>query len=334
MQIKYFYRKNKKIEQYIHDIDVSRHLIDLLPQLPALEKNIRRKSLLKSSLYSARIEGNKLTIEDMHGSLRNGKSTDLDKREVFNIFTALQWIQSQSPKRLSKNLIQKFHKMTLNGVSSDAGYFRTEHSAIFNQAGMAIYVTPAPQKISELLTQLVTMVNSSRDPGPITASLVHFAFEKVHPFLDGNGRVGRLLAAFILKKTNYSMRGCISLEEFFEKHRETYYDLLSSSRRDVTPFVEFFLDGYLSGAKQLLDSMRKSDEENPEDSLLPRRREILDIIRDHEMVSFDFIRRRFIRISPSTIHYDLSRLSKSGFIKKLGSTNGALYTVSKKREDV
>ena len=67
---------------------------------------------------------------------------------------------------------------------------------------------------------------------------------------------------------------------------------------------------------------------HPEDSLLPRRREILNIIRDHQMISFDFLKRRFVNVPDSTLHYELQQLIKVGLILKLGRTRGALYTPS------
>ncbi|MBI4009436.1 Fic family protein, partial [Candidatus Roizmanbacteria bacterium] len=325
-----FYRKNGKIEKYLQEIEICKKLIDLLPQLPSLEENIRRKSLLRSSVFSARIEGNRLTVEDFHlSSFINPK--DRKKKEIFNILAALGWIYSSSPQKLTQDLILKLHQMVMRELSPEAGHFRTEVSAIFNQAGVAIYITPPPNQISGLVHEFIRFTTLSQHPGPITAALSHFAFEKIHPFMDGNGRVGRLLSTYILKNTNYHLRGLISLEEFFDNRKETYYDLLAQKSLDITDFVEFFLEGLVSQANKLLEDIKKSDRESPQDNLLPRRREILEIIKDHHVVSFDFIRRRFTQVASSTLHYDLSKLLKGGFIRKLGNTNGVLYTTSAKK---
>ncbi len=326
MQINYFYKKNATIEKYLQDWEIAKRLIDLLPQLPHIEENIRRKSLLKSSLYSARIEGNRLRIEDISERAPSYGNRGKEKLEVFNILSALRWIYSSRPQKLNKDTILTLHQMVLKDLSPDAGHFRSEPSAIFNQAGVAIYMPPPPQEIPILIEQLTTNIDSSHDAGTINAALSHFAFEKIHPFLDGNGRVGRLLSTLILKDSADHLRGLISLEEFFENQRQTYYGLLSIQGLNITPFVEFFLEGLVSQANLLLETIKNTKEAAPEDSLLPRRREILEIIRDHQLVSFDFIRRRFAAVAPSTLHYDLGRLKQAGFIKKLGSTNGVVYT--------
>lgn len=330
MKLNYFYKKNPIIQKYLHKLEVLRDVIDMLPQRPQIEENLRRKSLLKSSLFSARIEGNKLQLRDIQYKEKN-KSKDTAKIEVFNILKALRWLySSRSPKKLTVALILKLHKLIMSDLTSGVGYFRKEPSAIFNQSGVAVYLTPPPHEVNPLVKKLVRTINSSNESGPIKAAIVHFTFEKIHPFLDGNGRVGRLLSTFNLKNAGFSFRGLVSLEEYFEKRREDYYDLLSNRKRDITDFVEFFLEGLCSQSEKMVENLKNQKKELPEDRLLPRRQEILAIVKDHQMVTFDFIKRRFVKIPDSTMHYDLKKLIEGGFVKKLGSTKGSYYSLSKK----
>ena len=328
MKLDYTYRSTKTIENFLRKLDVNRKLIDLLPQLPKVEENLRRKSLLKSSLYSARIEGNTLTIDRISDKHKDSES--ISKKEVVNIFDALRLIYAASSRlTITLTTLLTLHKAALNGISDQAGSLRSEPSAIFNQAGIAVYMTPPPSEIKTLLSILFKMANSDVYPGPVNAAICHFAFEKIHPFLDGNGRVGRLFSTLILKNAGYGYRGIVSFEQYLEDKREGYYRLLLSNGKDVTEFVEFFLEALYVGSEIAIDSIKNVKSEAPEDSLLPRRREILEIVRDHEMVTFDFIRRRFVRIPESTLHYDIMMLIRGGFIKKLGSTRGVVYTEKK-----
>lgn len=325
MDIDYRYRKTEEIEKSIIRIEVARKIIDLLPQLPHVEASLRHQSLLKSSLFSARIEGNMLRDEEVVHPQKN-VSRSIEKIEVFNILSALQWIHSgRAPKKLTINTILRLHKFVLHDISSDVGRFRNEPSAIFNTAGVAIYMTPPPSQIAPLLQQLIKMMAGRKEHGVIKAAIVHFAFEKIHPFLDGNGRVGRLLSNLILNKAEYGFRGLIVLEEYLSDHREEYYDLLATSGKDITDFVSFFCETVAIASEKVIDMLKKVKEEKPEDMLLPRRREILEIIRDHKLISFDGIRRRFHAVPESSLHYDLSMLLKNGFIRKLGSTRGVVY---------
>ncbi|EKD65503.1 MAG: hypothetical protein ACD_50C00069G0003 [uncultured bacterium] len=333
MELDYFYRKTPLIEKYLHNLDVLRKVVDLLPPLPHLEENLRRKSLLKSALYSAKIEGNRLKLDDLNANYSYTNSQSLEKKEIYNILHAAKKIYAEkSVSILNADFILELHQMVLKDIAPDAGNFRTEPSAIFNQAGVAIYMTPPPNKIKELMNKLIKQVNNSREPGPVNAAVSHFIFEKIHPFLDGNGRIGRLISTYILHKHDYSFRGLASLEEYINNNRQTYYDLLSLNQKDITGFVEFFLEALNNQAELAVESIKYTPSEKPEDTLLPRRREILEIIRDHQTVSFDSLRRRFYKIPDSTLHYDLKKLQETGFIRKLGTTRGVLYTPKREIE--
>lgn len=327
MNIHYTYRKTENIEKNLLRIEVAKSVLELLPQLPNIEDTLRRKSLLKSSLFSARIEGNTLEIEEVQSeSSQNSKQKE--KKEVFNILKTLKWIHSEdSPKNLTINSLLKFHEMVMDALTMDAGHLRSEPSAIFNQAGVAIYMTPPPSLLQKLLDAFITIVNDSKEHSAVNSAIAHFTFEKIHPFLDGNGRLGRIISAYILKNAGYGFRGLATLEEYLNNNRETYYYHLSNSSKDITEFVEFFTNAIGSSAELAISNLKDIKEEKPTDTLLPRRQEILAIIKDHKLVSFNFVKRRFPTISTSSLHYDISSLLKKGFIKKLGSTRGVLYSL-------
>lgn len=304
-----------------------RQVIDLLPHLPHVEENLRRKSYLKSSLYSARIEGNKLSLNEINFASKKNQSGNREKQEIFNILSAIHWLySSKGPRKLTSKLILSLHKKVMKNLGPN-GYFRQEPGAIFNQAGMAVYLAPPASELPDLINELIGWINKTKEKAVIKAALIHFVFEKIHPFQDGNGRVGRLLSMFILKQGGYGFRGLVSLEEFIEKERADYYYLLMKTSKNLTKFVEFILEGLVTQTKKALEELKNTKEEKIEDTLLPRRSEILSIIRDHRMISFDFLKRRFSKISPSTLHYDLSCLRKQKLIKKIGSTRGVLYGI-------
>lgn len=323
MDINYKYKKTSIIEKNLIKIEVAKKVIDLLPQLPHIEDSLRRKSLLKSSLFSAKIEGNKLKIEEIQDNQKN-TAKNRERKEVYNILQALKWIRSgRSSKHISVAVLLKLHKFALQTLSPDAGKLRNEPSAIFNESGTAIYMTPPPSELPKLIDTAIAIIKTREHPA-IKAAVFHFGFEKIHPFLDGNGRVGRLLSTFILKNSGYDFRGLVVLEEFLLDHRTAYYDLLSYTKKDVTDFVEFFLEAIAVSAEKAIGQL-KTNKEDSESSLLPRRQEIYEIVKDHKTVSFNFIKRRFQKVPESSLHYDLKSLINKGFIKKLGATRGVVY---------
>lgn len=318
------YHLTPKISQLLSSIEASREVINSI-QIPwELEVNLRRKSILKSSLFSARIEGNPLSLE----KLPKVSAKDLKKLEIFNIVKALNWLHRKSSKRLNLNTILYLHKLVLSGLASteNLGKFRTESGAVFNSAGVAIYLAPPPNQIPRLLEQLLKYIGSPKERfGPIKASLSHYVFEKVHPFLDGNGRVGRLLLQSILEKESYGMKGLVSLEEDLDKNRTRYYEALEVSEKNVTLYLELMLETLASAAEIAKKEVLEKRELDIKDTLLPRREEILNIIQDHRLVNFDFLRRRFLAVNERTLRYDIKKLIDLKLIKKRGSTKGVYY---------
>lgn len=323
------YKLTKSIVSLLQDIERLKTQLDLLPRDKILEKYSRQKSILKSALFSARIEGNPHHLSEI--SLDNIKnSRQKTKIELQNICKAVEFILQKSwQNNLTIQDLKNLHQLVLSNLSDLAGSLRQEPSAIYNQAGVAVYVCPMPNQIKILLTKWLDFINKKNESFvPIKVALVHFSFEKIHPFLDGNGRVGRLLAHLIFKKYHYDLRGLVAFEEYLDNHRQTYYELLSLNDKNITDFIDFFLTGLKDSLEKAVEEKSKSGKINKEDLLPPRRLEILQIIKDHRQISFDFIKRRFMAVNDRLLRYDLKKLQDSGFIKKRGVTRGAVYEVA------
>lgn len=324
--LKYKYQETKEIKKLLLELEALRIVFGKIEALPHLEENLRRESLLKSALFSAKVEGNPLDLEKIKLSPERGKIPDLKKLEVFNLLRAYRYVYSlRTPKKLNLTFVKRLHQMSMRNISLRAGKFRNEPWAIFNQAGVAIYLAPSPFRLPRLMAEFIQLAQNSEYETPIKAAILQFLFEKIHPFADGNGRVGRLISAFIMKVGGYDFRGLVSIEEIINQNRENYYQVLEPSK--ATLFVEFFLRSFIKQAHLVVGKLSEKREETPEDFLLPRRREMLEIIRDHPYCSFDFIFRRFLSVNPKTLHYDLKQLQEKGFIIKAGKTRGSCYRV-------
>lgn len=313
-----------KISEFLASIEASRQVIDSVHIPPEVELNIRRLSTLRSSLFSARIEGNPLTLEDLPAK----SSQDQKKREVFNILKALNWIAARPLRDLTTNDLLKLHALVLDKISDGAGNTRKQVSAIFNSAGIAIYLPVPPSQIQPLTQRLIRSINSNREPfTPVRAALAHYTFQKIHPFLDGNGRVGRLLLQAVLSKGGAGMKGLVSLEEYLDNHRRAYYQALEDKDKNVTDYLEFMLGALAISAEVAKNEVLKKQETDFADYLLPRRAEIYRIIKDLKLVNFEQIKRRFRRVNERTLRYDLKKLADQGLIRKLGSTRGVYYEI-------
>jgi len=318
------YLLTPKISELLSSIQGSRDVIESHTILPEIEVNLRRESTLRSSLFSARIEGNQLTLDE----LPRASARDQKKIEVMNILKAKNWIRGNGTKKITKSNILILHKIAMKGLvdSDNLGRFRNNMEAIFNSAGMVVYMPPSPRLIDFLTSKLIKYVEGSDERFiPIKAVLAHYSFEKIHPFLDGSGRVGRLLIQQILTKGGFGMKGVLPLEEYLENQREEYYRMLEEPEENTTEYVEFMLKALSDAAERSKELVMQKKEVGIEDTLLPRRAEIFRIVRDHKLVNFDQIRRRFPKINERTLRHDLKKLQDQELIRKLGITRGAYY---------
>ena len=320
------YTLNNHISELLTRIEASRAVIDTITIPPEVEVNIRRLSTLKSALFSARIEGSELTLDDLPGSANQKKA------EVYNILKAQNWMYAERHKDLTIADIFTLHKLAMTGFTDadNLGKFRSEVSAIFNSAGIAIYLPPPPKQVKPLLIRLLKYATSDKERFiPVKAALTHFMFEKIHPFLDGNGRVGRLILQKILVHGGYGMKGLLSIEEYLDNHRSAYYHALEEPEKELSDYLIFMLKAIAETAEKAKELVLQKQKAEVTDYLLPRRAEILNIIKEQQLVNFDQIRRRFMRVNERTLRYDLKQLQNSGLVKKLGNTKGVFYQSTK-----
>jgi Fic family protein len=311
----------------ISQIEAKRLFFSALNLTGTLKENIQRVSLLKSSLFSARIEGNSLKLSDFDFG---NETEEENKEEIFNIVEAANYIDKNiTQKILTKNILTDLHSLVLKNISPDAGCFRTEVSAIFNLAGVAIYMPPPPAQVGKLLDDLLVYINSQDKFPLITAFVAHLIFEKIHPFLDGNGRVGRLLISAILKCKNWDFSFAVPFEEYLDEHKDEYYFHLNDGLENTNDYLEFMLGAFYRQIEKIKDQIDKEKDREDHPFLPPRQEEILNIIKDQIIVSFDMIHRRFMQVPPRTLRYDLKKLCDRKLIEKSGETKGRYYRIRK-----
>jgi Fic family protein len=311
------------ISKYLSKIEASKEVVENISIPPEIELNIRRRSTLKSSLFSARIEGNPIILDE-YPTL---PPKDRKRVEIQNILKAINWIQERGKRSITEKDILTLHSIVMKGIEyEELGKFRKKHEGIFTTAGTVVYHAPPPSLVPKLIKKMLSYANGSKEQFvPIKAITAHYIFEKIHPFSDGSGRVGRLLIQLILTREGYGFKGILPFEEKIDKRRETYYKMLEEPERDITNYLEFMLEILSEAAEESKNLILDRREIESFESLLPRRAEILAIIKDHKIVNFDMIKRRFKNVNERTLRYDILRLTKEGFIQKLGTTRGVYY---------
>jgi Fic family protein len=207
----------------------------------------------KEATLSSRIEGTRTSMEDVFMPERELEpELRLDRQEVLNYIHALkEHMESLASLPVSTRLIRQLHHTLMQGVrgmDKRPGEFRTSQNWIGGASlNDARFVPPPHGMISELMGDLEKFAHEDRYPMPVLlkAALIHYQFETIHPFLDGNGRVGRLLIPIYLVSMGVLTSPVLYLSDFLERHRQQYYDHLMQVRthHDLAGWFKFFLTG-------------------------------------------------------------------------------------------
>lgn len=237
----------------------------ILPDTPLfLYMYVRKEALLSSQIEGTQSSLSELLLfesEDVPGFPLD------DVQEVSNYIGAmnhgLSRIREGFP--LSLRLIREIHEALLSkgrGSTKQPGEFRRSQNWIGGtRPGNALFVPPPPERVMDLMAGLEEFIHADTPEIPllVKAGLVHVQFETIHPFLDGNGRLGRLLITFLLCTHGILKEPILYLSLYFKSHRKQYYDLLQRVRDqgDWETWLEFFLDGITETSLQAADAARE-----------------------------------------------------------------------------
>lgn len=220
----------------------------------------------KEALYSSQIEGTQATLEDILDA-ENTKNINLDVEEVVNYIKAINYaVEKTSELPLCNRLIKEAHYELMQGArgcEKNPGEFRKTQNWLGHSGSTlknARYIPPTAADMLECMSDLEKYINSSSNLDElIKVALIHYQFETIHPFLDGNGRIGRILIILYLldkKKLDYP---CLYLSYFLKKNQIEYYERMSNVRikDDYIQWINFFLMGIIETCTEAIECIEK-----------------------------------------------------------------------------
>ncbi|MGD8404247.1 MAG: Fic family protein [Anaerolineales bacterium] len=224
----------------------------------------------REAVLSSRIEGTRATLAELYNYESAQLSlieTNDDVREVQNYVTALDYgLERLQTLPISLRLIREIHEKLMTGVRGGnltPGEFRRSQNWI-GPAGStlvtATYVPPSVEEMHQALGDLEQFIHASGEvPALARAAMIHYQFEAIHPFLDGNGRVGRLLMALLFAEWKLLPQPLLNLSVYFERYRQEYYDqlLAVSQQGDWEAWLRFFLRGVSAQSKDSVARMEQ-----------------------------------------------------------------------------
>ncbi len=224
-----------------------------LEKLPRL----RRANRIKSIHSSLAIENNTLSVEQVTAVI-NGKrvlASQKDIEEVKNAFNAYEKLSEVNPYSV-KDLL-KIHRIMMNGLVKEAGKIRSGQVGVYNRDGKVVHLAPPAEFVPKQLEQLFNWVENSSVNMLIKSSVFHYEFEFIHPFNDGNGRMGRFWQTALLSGWK-AIFAWIPIESIIKENQEDYYNAisLSTSQGKSNIFIEFMLDVINKAIKDIITDTR------------------------------------------------------------------------------
>ncbi len=256
-------------DKYIPPYEITDEMLELVSEIMEnlgklsgvneLEKlpRLRRVSRIKSIHSSLAIENNTLSIEQVTDVI-NGKrvlAPQKDIKEVHNAFNAYEKLSEINPYSIDDLL--KIHGIMMNGLVKEAGSLRSGQVGVYNQDGKVVHLAPPADFVPQQLGQLFDWVKNSNANMLIKSSVLHYEFEFIHPFNDGNGRTGRLWQTALLASWK-PIFAWIPIESIIKDNQEDYYNAitLSTSQGKSNIFIEFMLDVINKAIKDIITDTR------------------------------------------------------------------------------
>lgn len=353
------YTITNKILRNIGVAEAAREIIMNAPLVPAWEAKFRKEAIERTVHHGTHLEGNPLSEEEVKDVLDGAEvmARERDIQEILNYRNVLKFIDSIEQTvgnlghyHLTVETILEMHRLTVERIVAlqYQGTFRSRQVVIKNSlTGQVSYTPPPAVEVPFLIEDLVNWVNSEegREIHPvIKAGIVHYELARVHPFVDGNGRVARAVVTLILFLEGYDIKKFFSLEEYFDGDPMNYYLtlqvvsnqlVLDTHERDLTPWLEYFIEGVaieLNRVKERVqrisvDARIKDKLGGTQLMLNERQMLIMEYLQRHKSIANREFRKIFPDHSDDTVLRELKFLRQKGLVKKSGGTKKATYVL-------
>lgn len=296
--------------------------------IPALQKDTRARNAYSSTA----IEGNPLTLEQVR-AVEDGRTLSVPARvhqEVVNYFAALRHIEKQAArKRIAHEEVLRLHGIIAGEVmdQGEAGRYRTMRVQV------GTYVPPPPEEVSGLMLEFLEWWN---DDSPVlspvlSSAVVHYRFEEIHPFADGNGRMGRALALWELYRRGFDSHHIFSVDEFYWEDRPRYYAALEAVRgqgNDLTSWLEYCAEGLQQTLERVWQRIQQfsASRRRAQVVLRPKQEQLLLLLRRRGSLSPREIWDG-LRISKQGAMDLIRPLLKAKLIKRVGTLKNGRYVL-------
>ncbi len=335
-----------KILKYIGIIEAAKEVIENSPLVPAWEAKFREDALVRTVHHGTHIEGNELNLTEAERVLAGAKivGRERDIQEVLNYRNVLKFIEEYDKPEITEEAVKHIHSLTVHRILADEAigeYRRTQVVIKNSQTGEITFRPPPSVEIPFLMASFLRWLNSMNPDDLHTilkAGVTQYELVRVHPFLDGNGRIARGVATLVLFKEGYDVKRFFSLEEYYDRDPLRYYEALQSVGKlegNITGWLEYFTEGLAIELTRVKDKVKslstdlkiKKSLGGQQLALTERQIKIVEFIQENGFLQNKAFFELFPMISEDTVLRELKDLVKKGIVKKEGTTKGVRYVL-------
>ena len=345
------YSITNKILKHVGIIEACREIVDHAPLLPYYEKEFQKDALVRTVHHGTHIEGNELNLTQAEQAMFGNEvmARERDVQEVINYRRVMEYVEEmrneKGEMRTDEEFIRNLHRMIVEKILAPerSGVYRATQVVVKNSmTGEVTFTPPVALAVPYQVKELVDFVNNSgaEEIHPVLkGGMVHYELVRIHPFVDGNGRVARVLSTFILFQSGYDIRRFFSLEEYFDNDASRYYSSLQSVEKnngDLTAWLEYFTEGLAIELTKIKEKVEKISVDGKLRERLGgkpvmlsgRQLKIVEYIQKTGYLANNGFKMLFPFVSEDTVLNELKSLIKHGIVKKQGSTKAAKYVMS------
>lgn len=335
-----------KLLKTIGIIEAAKEVIENSPLVPAWEAKFREDAMVRTVHHGTHIEGNELNLTEAEKVLAGAKivGRERDIQEVLNYRNVLKFIENYENGEFSEDALKRIHELTVHRILPDetVGVYRKTQVVVKNsQTGEVTFRPPPAVEVPFLMADFLRWLSTTSADDVHTAlkaGIAHYEIVRIHPFLDGNGRVARGLATLVLFRDGYDVKRFFSLEEYYDREPITYYQALQSVAKlngNVTGWLEYFTEGLAIELTRIKDKVKalstdlkiKKSFGGQQMALSERQIKIVEFIQENGFLQNKAFFELFPMVSEDTVLRELKDLLGKGIVKKEGTTKGARYVL-------
>lgn len=305
---------------------------------------LQRDTATRLSHSSTSIEGNPLSLPLVEAVAR-GETIGAPSRaikEVENYLLALQriWSGPAGGPIHEKDLLW-IHRRLMEGIlpPEKCGHYKTAPNRVVDPKGKPVYLPPGPEKAEPLTRNLLDWINSSetrmelKDP-VLISGIAHHRLVSIHPFADGNGRISRLLACWILYRSGFDSHHLFAVDEYYEADKQKYYDKIQQARDlddDLTHWLEYVAEGFVVTLRKTKSRIESLDIQHASARLrlTPKQEELLRILRGQPWIAAAHLTKA-LKISRERVSELVRPLIEAGIVLREGRTRATTYRLNSK----